>query len=169
MLLRNIKKFPPNARQQIFERGRQEALEKEKEKELLERLNKLPGGEEKVKETKGMIDLLRNFIGYWEYPKYHMIYRYFIYKQALLKEAEQLVQQGVLDEREDIYYLTFEELRELVGASNLNDPGRMGEQRTKFATSPGCLAQQQTVLVTRQLISKRKEEYKIYEKLTTPG
>ncbi len=54
-----------------------------------------------------MIDLIRNFAGYREYPKYGMINRYFVYKQALLKEAEQLVQAGVICEKEDIYYLTF--------------------------------------------------------------
>ena len=30
-------------------------------------------------------------MGYREYPKYGMISRYFIYKQALLREAERLV------------------------------------------------------------------------------
>ena len=49
-----------------------------------------------------MIDLIRNFMGYREYPKYGMISRYFLYKQALLKEAEQLVQAGVIQEKEDI-------------------------------------------------------------------
>ena len=34
--------------------------------------------------------------------------------EYLLKEAEQLVQEGVIHEKEDIYYLTFEELREVV-------------------------------------------------------
>jgi pyruvate,water dikinase len=32
------------------------------------------------------------------------------YKQALLKEAGNLVQKGVIRKKEDIYYLTFEEL-----------------------------------------------------------
>ena len=39
-----------------------------------------------------MIDRVRTFIGYREYPKYGMVSRYFIYKQALLEEAERLVQ-----------------------------------------------------------------------------
>ena len=90
MILGNIKNFEPNAGKRKFEQGRQEALEKEQE--LLDRLKQLPDGEQKAKETKRMIDLIRNFIGYREYPKYGMINRYFVYKQALLKEAEQLVQ-----------------------------------------------------------------------------
>ena len=94
MILSNIKNFEPNARNQKFEHGRQEALEKEQE--LLDRLKQLPDGEQKAKETKRMIDLIRNFIGYREYPKYVIVSRFFVYKQALLKEAEQLVKAGVI-------------------------------------------------------------------------
>ena len=67
-----------------------------------------------------MISLIRNFIGYREYPKYGMVNRYFVYKQALLKEAEQLEQANVIHEKEDIYYLTFEELREVVRTNKLD-------------------------------------------------
>ncbi|MFM1653023.1 phosphoenolpyruvate synthase [Brevibacillus sp. B_LB10_24] len=137
-ILGNIKNFEPNAGKRKFEQGRQEALKKEQE--LLDRLKQLPDGEQKAKETKSMIDLIRNFSGYREYPKYGMVNRYFVYKQALLKEAEQLVQVGVIHEKEDIYYLTFEELHEVVRTKKLD----------------------------YQIISKRKDEYKFYEKLTPP-
>ncbi|TJY44136.1 phosphoenolpyruvate synthase [Cohnella pontilimi] len=138
MILGNIKNFEPNASHRKFEQGRQEALKKEQE--LLDRLKQLPDGEQKAKETKRMIDFIRNFIGYREYPKYGMINRYFVYKQALLKEAEQLEQANVIHEKEDIYYLTFEELHEVVRTKKLD----------------------------YQIISKRKDEYKLYEKLTPP-
>lgn len=96
----------------LYNGWRREALKKEQE--ILERLKQLPDGEQKAKETKRKIDLIRNFSGFREYPKYGMVNRYFVYKQALLKEAEQLVQTCVIHEKEDIYYLTFEELREVV-------------------------------------------------------
>ncbi len=85
MMLSHIKNFGPNASKRKFEQGLQEALKKEQE--LLDRLSQLPDGEQKARETKRMIDLVRNFAGYREYPKYGMINRYFVYKQALLKEA----------------------------------------------------------------------------------
>ena len=138
LILLNIKNFEPGAAQRRFEQGRQEALKKEQE--LLERLKQLPDGEQKAEETKQKISLLRNFVGYREYPKYGMVNRYFAYKQALLKEAEQLVQAGVIHEKEDIYYLSFEEFRDVV----------------------------RTHTVDYQIISKRKDEYKHYEKLTPP-
>ena len=81
---------------------------------MLARLRALPDGERKADETKRMIDRVRTFTGYREYPKYGMVSRYFVYKQALMEEAERLVQAGVLREQEDIFYLTFEELQEVV-------------------------------------------------------
>jgi rifampicin phosphotransferase len=138
LILNNIKTFEPKASSRKFEQGRQEALKKEQE--LLDRLKQLPDGEEKASETKRMISLIRNFMGYREYPKYGMINRYFVYKQALLKEAEQLVQANVIHEKEDLYYLTFEELREVVRTNKLD----------------------------YHIISKRKDEYKLYEKLMPP-
>jgi len=152
MILSNIKNFEPNAGKRKFEQGRQEALDKEQE--LLDRLKQLPDGEQKAKETIRIIDLIRNFSGFREYPKYGMVSRYFVYKQALLKEAEQLVQVGVIHEKEDIYDLTFEELHEVV--------------RTNKLDSPGCMVEQQAKLTTRRIISKRKDEYKLYEKLSPP-
>jgi pyruvate,water dikinase len=138
MILSNIKNFEPDAGIRKFEQGRLEALEKEKE--ILSRLRQLPDGEQKVAETKQMIDLIRNYIGYREYPKYSMVNRYFVYKQALMKEAERLVQTRIIREKEDIYYLSFEEFREAVRTNKLEYP----------------------------LISKRKDEFRSYEKLTPP-
>jgi len=138
LILNNIKKFQPNAGSRKFEEGKQEALKKEQE--LLDRLKQLPDGEQKAKETKRVIDLIRNFIGYREYPKYALVNRYFVYKQALLKEAERLVEAGVIQEKEDIYYLSFEELHEAVRTNKLD----------------------------YSIISQRKEEYKLYQKLTPP-
>ena len=58
MILSNIKNFEPNASHLKFEQGLQEALKKEQE--LLARVKQLPDGEQKAKETKRMIDLIRN-------------------------------------------------------------------------------------------------------------
>ncbi|WP_283750392.1 phosphoenolpyruvate synthase [Bacillus cereus] len=138
MILNNIRDFETGASKRKFEAGLQEALKKEEE--LLERLQHLPDGKQKIEETKRMISNIRNFIGYREYPKYGMINRYFIYKQAILKEAEQLLQNNVIHEIEDIYYLTLEELHEVVRTNKLD----------------------------YKVINNRKNEFKLYEKLTPP-
>ncbi len=138
LILSNIKNFEPGASRRKFEQGRRQALKKEEE--LLDRLKQLPDGEQKARETKEKIDFIRNFSGYREYPKYSKINRYFAYKQALLREAEQLVRANVIHETSDIYYLTFEELREVVRTNKLD----------------------------HQIINKRKAEYESFEKLTPP-
>jgi phosphoenolpyruvate synthase/pyruvate phosphate dikinase len=138
LILSNIKNFEPDEHKRKFEQGQLAALKKEQD--VLDRLRHLPDGEQKAKETKRMIDLVRNFAGYREYPKYAIVSRYFVYKQALVKEAEQLVQAKIIPRREDIYYLTFEELHEVVRTNKLD----------------------------YQIISSRKEAYKIFEKLTPP-
>jgi pyruvate,water dikinase len=138
VILSHIKNFEPDAGNRKFEQGRQEALKKEQE--LLDRLKQLPGSEQKVRETKRMIDMVRNLSGYREYPKYAFISRYFVYKLALLKEAEKLVQGNVLLEKEDVFYLSFDEFREVVLT-----------RKSDY-----------------EIINKRKEEYKAYEKLTPP-
>lgn len=118
LILENINNFETGAAKLKFEKGRQEAAQKEQQ--LLGRLKQLPDGQRKAEDTKQKIDLLRKVAGYREYPKYSMINRYFIYKQSLLKEAQQLVERKVLHQKEDIYYLTFEELRQVVKTKQLN-------------------------------------------------
>ena len=68
-----------------------------------------------------MIDRLRTYAGYREYPKYGMVSRYFVYKQALLEEAERLAQADVLRDRDDIFYLTFQELHDVVRTKHVDD------------------------------------------------
>ena len=138
VILGNVKNFEPGAGKRRFEQGRQEAWTKEQE--VLERLRTLPDGERKAEEAKRMIDRVRTFIGYREYPKYGMVSRYFVYKQALLEEAERLVWAGVLREKEDIFYLTFQELRDVVRTNQVDD----------------------------QLISQRKHAFRSYQALTPP-
>ena len=119
LILGNIENFEPCAGARRFEQGRQEAWQKEQE--LLERLRALPGGECKASEAKRMIDRVRTFIGYREYPKYGWISRYFVYKQALLEEAGRLVEACVLREKEDIFWLTFPELQDVVRTHQVDD------------------------------------------------
>jgi phosphoenolpyruvate synthase/pyruvate phosphate dikinase len=138
LILGNIKNFEPGAGERRFEQGRQEAWTREQE--LLKRLRALPDGERKAEEAKRMIDRVRTFIGYREYPKYFIVSRYFAYKQALLEEAERLVQDQVLREKEDIFHLTFQELHDVVGTNQVDD----------------------------QLIRRRKDAFSAYQALTPP-
>jgi rifampicin phosphotransferase len=119
LILGNIKNFEAGAGERRFEQGRQAASRKEQQ--LLERLRALPDGEQKAEETRRMIDRVRTFNGYREYPKYGIVSRYFVYKQALFEEVERLVQADVLGGNEDIFYLSFHELHDVVRTSHVDD------------------------------------------------
>ncbi|MFF3145448.1 rifamycin-inactivating phosphotransferase [Streptomyces sp. NPDC057927] len=131
VLLDNVRNFEPGAAERRFEQGRQKA--QQKEQDVLSRLRALPDGDRKAGEAKRMIDRVRTFIGYREYPKYAIVSRYFVYKQALLEEAERLVQAGVLPEKEDIFYLTFQELHD-VARSNEADDRLIQERKDAFGS-----------------------------------
>ncbi|MEV4166458.1 rifamycin-inactivating phosphotransferase [Nonomuraea dietziae] len=138
VILDNVKLFEPGAAERRFERGRQEA--EKKERDVLSRLRALPDGEQKADEAKRMIDRVRAFIGYREYPKYGIVSRLLVYKRALLEEAERLVRADVLPEKEDIFYLTFQELHDVVRTKQVDD----------------------------RLIRQRKDAYRSYHALTPP-
>ena len=138
MLLSNIRNAEPGEGERRFEQGRQEAWRKEQD--LLERLRALPDGEHKAEEVKRKIDLVRTFIGYREYPKYGLISRYSVYKQALLGEAGRLVRAGVLREVEDVFFLRLQELQDVVRSDQ----------------------------VDHELIRRRKDAFRSYEALTPP-
>jgi phosphoenolpyruvate synthase/pyruvate phosphate dikinase len=138
LILDNIRNFTPGEAKRRLEQGRQAA--RSKEQELLERLRALADGVRKAKEAKRMIDRVRTFSGYREYPKYGIVNRSFVHKQALLEEAERLVQADVLRDKEDIFYLTFHELHDVVS----------------------------TRRVDQQLIRQRKDAFRSYQALTPP-
>ncbi|MFJ8970222.1 rifamycin-inactivating phosphotransferase [Streptomyces anulatus] len=138
VILDNVRNFGPGAAERRFEQGRRKALQKEQD--VLSRLRALPDGDRKADETRRMIDRVRTFIGYREYPKYGIVSRYFVYKQALLAEAERLVRENVLPEKEDAFYLTFQELHEVVRSNRVDE----------------------------QLVQRRKEAFRSYRALTPP-
>ncbi|RFU83234.1 phosphoenolpyruvate synthase [Streptomyces triticagri] len=137
-LLDNVRNFGPGEAERRFEQGRQRA--EAKAKDVTTRLRALPDGDHKAEEAERMIDRVRTFIGYREYPKYAIISRYFVYRKALLAEAERLVGAGVLGAKEDIGHLTFEELHEVVRTNRVDD----------------------------RLIEERKAAFRRYEALTPP-
>ncbi|WP_438297052.1 rifamycin-inactivating phosphotransferase [Streptomyces sp. HUAS TT7] len=138
VILDNVRNFEPGAAGRRFEQGRQKA--REKEQDVLSRLGDLPDGDRKADETKRMIDQVRAFVGYREYPKYDIVSRYFVYKQALMAEAERLAHAGVLQAKEDVFYLTFQELHDVVRSQRVDN----------------------------RLIQQRRDAFRSYQALTPP-
>ncbi|MCK5129503.1 MAG: phosphoenolpyruvate synthase [Clostridiales bacterium] len=137
-ILSNIKNFPMGGHQLKYEQGLKDS--KLRVQALLDRLKQCPGGNRKAKKAQKKIDIMRNHIGYREYPKHAFVMRYDIYKKALLKEADVLVQRGLLQNREDIYYLYFDEFQTISNTHELD----------------------------YSIITKRKADYEIFDMLTPP-
>ena len=133
LILSNVQNFQSGARNALVEKGI--AACRQKEQEILSRV-----GGWKARKLKKKIALLRNFAGFREYPKYFLICRYWLFKKALMKEADKLAATGAIQNREDVYYLTFSEFQAAVSMNQ----------------------------VDRNLIEKRKFEHALFEKLTPP-
>jgi len=88
-----------------------------------------------------MIERARSLVGYREYPKYAWMSRLFVYKRALMAQAQRLVASGVLDHVDDIFSLRIEELH-------------------------GVVRQQKA---DRRLISQRKQLFQTYQTLFPPA
>ncbi len=137
-ILSNLENFKPGASKDKYEQGK---LSSEKRiQELVEKVEKLSRGKKKARKIRRMASLIRNYIGFREYPKFSYMKRYYIYKEAMLREAKKLVDRGYINELEDIYYLYFDELRAMVNGQKFDE----------------------------SMISERKKNYEGYEKLTPP-
>ncbi|WP_435817885.1 rifamycin-inactivating phosphotransferase [Micromonospora aurantiaca (nom. illeg.)] len=138
LILDNVRTFAPGAAARRFAQGRERA--EAKAREVLDRLRALPDGERRAAETQAVIERVRTFAGYREYPKYDIVSRYAVYKQALMGEARRLVRAGVLAGPEDVFYLTFDEFREVAATGS----------------------------VDAALIRRRREEFRAHRSLTPP-
>ncbi|WP_439427452.1 rifamycin-inactivating phosphotransferase [Micromonospora sp. LA-10] len=138
LILDNVRSFTPGAAARRFAQGRERA--EAKAREVLDRLRALPDGERKAAETQRMINRVRTFIGYREYPKYDIVSRYAVYKRALLGEADRLARAGVLADPEDAFHLTFDEFREVAATGRAD----------------------------AELIRRRREEFRAHQALTPP-
>jgi pyruvate,water dikinase len=138
VLLDDVRHFDAGEAERRFTEGERRA--ETAARELLARLRELPDGEQKAQDTEAQIDRLRTFIGYRERPKFDIISRQHAYKQALLREIHPLVEDGVLTEVEDAWYLRFDEVEEVV----------------------------RTRQVPQGLVHERRERHWLYEPLRPP-
>ncbi|WP_367567131.1 phosphoenolpyruvate synthase [Lacrimispora sp.] len=104
-------KLPKGHAEQKFLEGKQES--DEAVKSLISAARK-KWGIKKAKKLAKQLSFFRNFSGLRESPKYYWMKRYWEYKQAIMRECEQLVLAGRLRCMEDIFYLRLTELSRLL-------------------------------------------------------
>ncbi|MCF7547411.1 phosphoenolpyruvate synthase [Pseudonocardia sp. WMMC193] len=129
LILGNVDTMAPGERGRRVEEGLAQA--RAMEEDLLTRLRALPDGEAKAARTAAAIARLRTFIGYREYPKFGMVSRYLLYKEALLAEADRQVAAGVLADRADLFLLRLDEFAEVVRTGRVS-PALLEERRAAF-------------------------------------
>lgn len=127
VLLANVDHFTDGEAARQFARGEREAHATAVD--VLARLRATPDGAARAAEVARLIERVRTFIGYRELPKYGIVSRFFVYKQALLEEIDALVAAGVLRERDDAWQLTFDELADAF-ARGRADLGLVHARRT---------------------------------------
>ncbi len=107
---------------------------------LLERLRKKPLGFIKGRIMRRLIKVHRSIIGIREHPKYFIVQNFDLIKQAILQEGADLAAAGVLEQPEDVFWLSLQEIKEVLETRRLD----------------------------RDLINRRKEKFQRDEKLTPP-
>jgi pyruvate,water dikinase len=129
-LLSDVVHLAPGEAARRFDEGRRRA--EAKAAEVLAAVAAGPEGEARAATTATMIEQVRTFIGYREFPKYVIVRHYAVYREALRREAAALVTAGVLDRVDDADFLTFDELRDAV-VPRVADPALIERRRAEFA------------------------------------
>lgn len=137
-ILGHIKGVTPGQHRLDFLAGKKEA--EHAAGRLLDRLREKPLGLIKARIMRRLIKVHRSLIGIREHPKYFIVQIFDLIKQAILQEGARLAADGVLEDAEDVFWLSLQELKEVLELRRLN----------------------------RDLITGRKEKFQRDEKLTPP-
>lgn len=139
-IIGHIDSTEPGEHRLKFKQGEKER--EEATREILSLIKEKPFGLIKSKLINRMLKVFTNTMALREHPKYMIINCFWIYKKIILEEASHLVAIGVLQEKEDVYFLRLSELISILEGSfqeNINE-----------------------------LIAMRKEEYENHRALTPP-
>jgi rifampicin phosphotransferase len=107
-ILSHMRSNAPNEHREKFKQGEEEA--NEAIEALLTRVKAIRGGSRKAKKLSRLITLYRNTVGIRELPKYILIRYFDVYREAILEEANILFEKGIIERKEDVFYLTLDEL-----------------------------------------------------------
>jgi phosphoenolpyruvate synthase/pyruvate phosphate dikinase len=136
-LLADVRHLEPGEAARRFERGAAEA--EAEERRVLALLRSLPDGEARATEAEGMIRRVRTFIGYREFPKFVIVGQLALHRRVLWREADALVDEGVLAHPDDLAHLTFDEARRAVEERQVDGDlieRRRDEHRRNESLSP---------------------------------
>lgn len=129
-LINNIKNLPAGHANAAFLQGKNEA--EQLAAELVTKME-TKHGRRKAEKLRDQIEMYRKFVGVREYTKYFWVCHYDVYKQAIMGEVHRLVEHGVISEATDAYYLSLEELMDVI-KSGKADAGVIDQRRKAYQT-----------------------------------
>ncbi|MEG6586383.1 phosphoenolpyruvate synthase [Dendrosporobacter sp. 1207_IL3150] len=137
-ILSNVESNSAGMHRTQFLQGEVEA--KKAVESLIRRLQYTRFGFIKAKIMKHLLVAYRQVIGVREHPKFFIVQNFDIIKKAILEEAEYLVAAKILEKADDVFWLSLDELIEVINSKKAD----------------------------LSIIKKRQEEFKQYIKLSPP-
>ena len=139
LIMDYIRTSSMNEHREKFKKGLQTA--KEAEDKIVSGIKgKL--GNSKARKAAKFIKIYRTMAGFRKSPKYFMVKFLDIARTAVLDEADVLVEAGVINNREDIFYFSFDEVIEILEGVYNKD--------------------------INKILEKRKRDFELYKKMTPP-
>ncbi|SEM84068.1 phosphoenolpyruvate synthase [Lihuaxuella thermophila] len=136
-ILGHMRSVKPGEHREKFIQGEQEA--KEAARRILDQVG---NSGFKAKRIKRLIEVYRSMGGLREHPKYLFTLILDECKKVILSEADELVKKGILQQKEDVFFLTLDELVQLGKGELKQDPV--------------------------SLVAERKEQYEWHQTLNPP-
>lgn len=152
-IMSHIRTVKPNEHRKKFEEAAREA--ERVATDLIDQVRKRKGSM-RARILRRLIDVYRHLGGLREHHKYLVIQHFEIYRQAILKAAEKLVQADFLNERDDVFYLTMAELQSLENRKFVKDvhelivERKQEEQLNKKRTPPRVMTSDGEIITGRR-------------------
>ena len=118
---------PDMAPDVVFERSAQEA--QSAIDELVRLAGQNGGGRRRARRACFLADRMRNLMGLRESPKFFVVRLFWIAHRALQKSGQELVEAGVLEQADDIFFLTTNEIRALARREERDWRAMVAERR----------------------------------------
>jgi pyruvate,water dikinase len=125
-------------------------------RELLERLRRQPLGWFKAKLMSRLVHAYRNLMGLREHPKYAMMQHFGLVREVVREEGRSLAAAGVLTGEDDVFYLTLDELLQLVrgeridGLEALLGQRKQEMERFRALTPPRLMTSEGEIIAGRR-------------------
>jgi pyruvate,water dikinase len=128
-ILGHLRGGAPGQHRREFRAGEEEA--ERAAARLLDRLRATPGGLFKAAIMRRLIAVYRSRIGLREHPKFYVVQVLDLAKQAILREAAELVGAGILRSPDEVFWFSLEEVEDIVRARRV-DRDALDARRSRF-------------------------------------